>query len=201
MNLTNFVKLQPNIHFILFYGISQSATTNGAGESFSQLVQLYQHAETQLNQVKTMFATLMENAALQQKSFSNELRTKSAAYIDDELKKLESSSVQNSDSIKQRISNCAVDVDEIIESAITEFVNMLDEAEGMVYATEERLRIEPSSDDIDEINDEVDDILDEFKEKFEATIIPLVEDLLRKFKNKLVSLKSDMQTCFDEALN
>lgn len=143
----------------------------------------------------------MENAALQQKNFSKELRRETSTYIDEELRKLESSTVHDSDEIKSRISKCADEVDNVIELAITQFVNILDEAEGMVYAVEDRLRIEPSSDDIDEINDEVDDILDEFKEKFESAIVPSIEGLLREFKTKLVSLQSDLRTCFDEILN
>lgn len=178
----------------------QSAT-HGAGESFSQLVQLYQYAETQLNQVKTMFATLMENAALQQKNFSNELRRETSTYLDEQIKELKLSTIDDSDTIRSRISNCAQDVEDTIELAITQFVNMLDDAERMVYEVEDKLRIEPNSDDIDEINDEVDDILDDFKEKFEATMIPLVDDLLRHFKNKLVSLRSDLKKCVDEIVN
>lgn len=178
----------------------QSAT-NGTGESFSQLVQLYQYAENQLNDVKTMFATLMENAALQQKNFSIELRSKTSAYLDEEIKKLESSTIEDNEAIRSKISNCGKDVEDTIELAINEFVNILNDAERMVYEVEDKLRTEPSSEDIDDINDEVDDILGDFKEKFEITMIPLVEGLLRQFKNKLVSLRSDLKSCIDEILN
>lgn len=145
-----------------------------------------------------MFATQMENVALQQKRFSNDLRSQTTAYIDEELKKLDSSDIDNPDKIKSKIYNCGVEVDDIIEVGIEYFVDILDTAEQMVYGVDDILRNEPSSDDIDEINDEVDDILDDVKEKFETTIIPLVDDLLRHLKKKLVSLQSDLRKCFDE---
>lgn len=138
---------------------------------------------------------------MQQKNFSKELRRETSSYIEEEIRKLESSTVYNSDEIRSRISNCAEEVDNVIELAIEQFVSILDNAEGMVYAVEDRLQTEPSSDDIDEINDEVDDILDDFKEKFEVAIVPLIDELLRQFKKKLVSLQSDLRTCFDEILN
>lgn len=147
-----------------------------------------------------MFATQMENVALQQKKFSNDLRSQTTAYIDEELQKLESSNVDidNPDKIKSKIYNCGVEVDNTIEVGIEYFVDILDTAERMVYGVDDILRNEPSSDDIDEINDEVDDILDDVKEKFETTIIPLVDDLLGHLKKKLVSLQSDLRKCFDE---
>lgn len=191
---------RPDINFIKIIPL-QSATNASATESFSQLVQLHQYAETQLTNVKTMFATLMENVALQQKQFSNELRSKTTAYLDEEIKKLDSSTIPQSDTIKTRISDCADDVNDVIDMGITQFVNILDDAERMVYELEDKLQTEHSSDDIDEINDEVDDILDDFKVKVETVVIPLVDDLLRNFKNKLVTLPSDLKVCVDEILN
>ncbi len=147
-----------------------------------------------------MLATVMENAALQQKKFSNDLRRETSAYVDEEIKKLDVTAVDNLD-IKKKLSNCAEEVDNVIELAITQFVNILDTAERIVNGCEDKLQNEPSSDDIDEINDEVDDILDDCKETFEATIIPEVESLLRQLKTKLVSLHPDLRRCFNVALN
>lgn len=140
----------------------------------------------------------MENAALQQKRLSKDLRRETSSYVDEEMSKLDI--VPDSDEIKSRIGSCTQEVDDIIEAAITQFINILDAAERLVYGTEDKLRNEPSSDDTDEINDEVEDILDECKENFETIIFPRVNELLAVFKDKLVTLRSDLQRCFDEKL-
>lgn len=176
-------------------------TANGSGESFSQLVQLYQYAETQMHQLKLNFATLMENCALQQKKLTHELRRESLSYINEEIDKLDLSTNDDSDTIKSKLFGCAEQVNATITEAITEFVDILNNAERMVNVVESKLEKEPESDDIDEINDEVDDILDEFKEKFEITVVPLVEGILTKLRTKLVSLRLDLKTCVDEILN
>ncbi|KAG4066705.1 hypothetical protein HA402_007341 [Bradysia odoriphaga] len=155
-----------------------------------------QYAPTQLNQIKTTFATIMENAALQQKKFSKELRHETSVYVDEELNKW--NTVADSEEIKSRIASCAEEIDDVIEAAITQFINILDTAERLVYGVEDKLRNEPRSDDTDEINDEVDDIFDECKENFEVVIIPRVNDLLDQLKKKFVTLRSDLQACIDE---
>lgn len=140
----------------------------------------------------------MENAALQQKKFSKDLRRETTAYVDEQVNKLDS--VQDLDEIKSRIAGCAQETDDIIEAAIKQFINILDAAERLVYGAEDKLRNEPSSDDTDDINDEVDDILDECKENFEEVIIPRVNEILAVFRDKLVTLRSDLQRCFEEKL-
>lgn len=141
----------------------------------------------------------MENAALQQKNFSNELRRETSATLKKEFKKLEMSSTPDSDLIRSELSKCADQVDNVIDVAITRFVEILDKAERMVHDVENRLRRDaPISSDIEEINDEVDDIIDEFKEHFEATIITLVHNLLGQLKSKVATLKLDLRQCFDE---
>lgn len=180
---------------------SQNTAANASGESFSQLVQLYHYADTQLTHVKTIFSTLMENVALQQKKFSNELRSETSLFVEQEIEKMELSTFNDPDTIKSKISNCAKEVDDMIDAWIEQFINILNDAERDTYALEDKLRKEPSSDDIDEINDEVDDIIDDFKGTFEETFVPLLEDLLFQIKKKNVSLRSDLRTCIDKILN
>lgn len=146
-----------------------------------------------------MFATVMENVALQQKKFSHELRNETALFVEQELQKL--STIEQSDTIKSKISNCAEEVNVLIETCIEQFVNILNDAELAMNELDNKLRKEPSSEDIDEINDEVDDIIDEFKGTFEVTFMPLVEDLLFQLKKKNVSLRADLKACVDEILN
>ncbi|KAJ6648750.1 hypothetical protein Bhyg_03981 [Pseudolycoriella hygida] len=188
-----------NFVLLLLLVLTQQSTLNASDESFSGVLKLYKYAETQLTQAKSMFSMLMENAAIQQKKFSNELRSETIAYLNKEQEKLVDD--DEFEETRKRISDCAKDVEDTIEFGIKRFIEILDDAERMVNVLEDKLSVEPSSDDIDDINDEVDDIIGDFKDNFEGTMVPLVEQLLLVFKDKLVSLPLSLQECVDKIIN
>jgi len=185
-----------NILLILLLVLIGKHTINGAEESFSKLIQLYQYGETQMNQIKINFATQMENSALQQKKFANELRSESVFYLKEEISKLDLSTFEQPDIIKDRITSCAEIVNSTIEASIEKFITTLDDAEEMIYQVEVDLHKEPSSDDIDEINDEVDDIIDEFKEKYEINISPRVDGILNMLRQEIFSLRVNLKKMY-----
>lgn len=138
---------------------------------------------------------------MQQKKLSNELRSETSLYIKEELDKLELINIENLETFKSRISDCGKEIETTIEEMIVKFVDILDNSERLIYTLEDKLRKEPDSIDIDEINDEVDDIVDEFKEVFEVSMVPLVQEILSELRSKTVSLRLSLKMCVEEIIN
>lgn len=178
----------------------QATASDTNGESFSELIQLYHYAETQIKELKGYVQTIMENVGVQQKKLTSNMRNECLSYINEGLEKVKEMENEN-DAIETKINGCGQGVNATIDETVAEFIRLYDKAQGMLNLAVIQLKKEPASSSEEEIIDEIDDHIDDFIEKFEATVTPHLDDLLSQIRMNSITVPLNVKKCIDEILN